>query len=262
MTDTNSHRGLQLLAATIVAVSALGFVVGTRPAEVPSLPPLAAHPDPNVQSPNVPAPTYTQLRAGTFGANGAWLSDIASLTARLPSPLEPISVTEEERETAYRSRLDNRAYDGAPPTIPHPINNIGVPECAACHVTGMRVDDRVAQPMSHDFLTSCTQCHVPTGQTFGGRPSEGALVHVQSVGGENLFGGHMWPRQGTRAWIGAPPTVPHPTWMRQNCDSCHGVAGRYGLRTPHPERQSCEQCHAPSALLDQRPTTAFVFGTP
>jgi cytochrome c-type protein NapB len=51
--------------------------------------------------------------------------------------------------------------------------------------------------------------------------------------------------------------IPHPTHMRENCESCHGVAGPHGLRTPHAERQSCTQCHAPDAKLDRRPTESF-----
>jgi cytochrome c-type protein NapB len=40
--------------------------------------------------------------------------------------------------------------------------------------------------------------------------------------------------------------------MRDDCMSCHGPQGLFGLRTPHPDRQSCLQCHVPNAELDQR----------
>ncbi|HRC56557.1 MAG TPA: hypothetical protein PKU97_11575, partial [Kofleriaceae bacterium] len=70
---------------------------------------------------------------------------------------------------------------------------------------------------------------------------------------DSAFVGLPAPGRGERAWPGAPPTIPHTTWMRERCDSCHGVWGASGLRSTHPWRQSCTQCHAPAAALDQRP---------
>jgi cytochrome c-type protein NapB len=58
---------------------------------------------------------------------------------------------------------------------------------------------------------------------------------------------------GVRAYTGAPPEIPHSTWMRETCLACHGGTGAEGLRTRHPQRQSCTQCHAPSAGLNQGP---------
>jgi cytochrome c-type protein NapB len=68
---------------------------------------------------------------------------------------------------------------------------------------------------------------------------------------ENEFVGTKAPLKGTRAWPQAPPTMPHRTLMREDCLSCHGPQGLFGLRTPHPDRRSCTQCHVPSAELDQ-----------
>lgn len=253
MNDVSSSRGLHVGLAAIAAVAVVGFFAGTQPPVAPEPHGAQVHPNPNEQPARPPAPTYLGLRTATVGANSGWSSDFGALAAALPARTDAVAVTDAERAAAYAARLDNRAYDGAPPTIPHPINDVGVPECAACHTTGIVVDGRIARPMSHPHYTSCTQCHVPSGQAFGGRPSEGALEHAEALGGRNAFGGHRWPQHGARAWDGAPPTIPHPTWMRQNCDTCHGVAGVHGLRSTHPERQSCTQCHAPDALLDQRP---------
>lgn len=60
------------------------------------------------------------------------------------------------------------------------------------------------------------------------------------------FGG-----RGATAWKGAPPVVPHRGFLRERCDSCHGVSGALGLRTPHADRQSCVQCHVFDEDLDQ-----------
>lgn len=254
MTDQASNRGLHILLAGVVAVAFAGFLVGTAPPPSPEPPAEHRFPDPNEQREQAVAPDYEAMRVDRVGPNADWRSDLSALSAALPARTDPVEVTEEERDAAWLARLDNRAYDGAPPTIPHPINSVGVPECAACHTDGLIVDGRVARAMSHPYYTSCTQCHVRSQHTFGGRPSEGALEHAQETTAG--WGGFRWPRHGEVATIGTAPTIPHPTWMRQNCDSCHGVAGAHGLRSTHPERQECVQCHAPSAVLDQRPVAA------
>jgi cytochrome c-type protein NapB len=70
---------------------------------------------------------------------------------------------------------------------------------------------------------------------------------------DNSFAGFPSPDQGPRAWDIAPPQIPHRTFMRERCESCHGVNGRDAIRSSHPYRQSCEQCHAASAEKDLRP---------
>ena len=71
----------------------------------------------------------------------------------------------------------------------------------------------------------------------------------------NGFDGVAAPTEGARAWLGAPPVVPHTTWMRNDCLACHGPNGWPGMETTHPWRQNCLQCHAPSSALDLNPST-------
>jgi predicted CXXCH cytochrome family protein len=45
---------------------------------------------------------------------------------------------------------------------------------------------------------------------------------------------------------GAPPTIPHKVFMRENCGACHvGPGAREEILTTHPERTRCRQCHVP-----------------
>lgn len=147
---------------------------------------------------------------------------------------------------AVGARGQLRAFDGAPPTIPHPVRQRSAAECLACHARGLAIGDAVARPAPHPAYASCTQCHVvsasPAPPSPPGRAARAA----------NGFRGLASPDRGDRAWAGAPPIIPHTTWMRQECGSCHGVSARAGLRATHPERRSCTQCHASSAALDQR----------
>ena len=58
-------------------------------------------------------------------------------------------------------------------------------------------------------------------------------------------------RHGLRLHDRAPPTIPHKTFMRENCVACHaGPAAREEIRTSHPERRRCRQCHVPVATQE------------
>jgi cytochrome c-type protein NapB len=156
--------------------------------------------------------------------------------------------TEEEIAAALALRASRRAYDGAPPRVPHPVVQTGELDCVACHQNGAVVEGRVAAIMSHETYSSCSQCHVADVHPM---PSaERALLDGPPI--DTRFVGLEPPTVGPRAWEGAPPVIPHPTQMRERCESCHGVLAE-GLRTSHPWRQSCTQCHAPSAEMDVRP---------
>jgi cytochrome c-type protein NapB len=136
---------------------------------------------------------------------------------------------------SIEQRAAGRAYDGAPPVIPHAV----VGECVTCHdedgtvIAGVGV----APASPHDAaaasggLRRCRQCHVQSTMT-------GVMV-------ASVFNGlpqGAW--NGGRATPGAPPTVPHPLQLRENCLACHGgPASRAEIRTPHPDRPRCRQCH-------------------
>jgi cytochrome c-type protein NapB len=142
-------------------------------------------------------------------------------------------------KSAALVRADRRAFDGAPPVIPH--QNFGM-SCVQCHKTeGVDLPGvGFAPPMPHDStpglsaISRCTQCHVfrLTPDTF--RPSEFAGLR------QDL-------RKGRRQNPFAPPVMPHAVQMRENCLACHsGPAAREEIRCPHPERPRCSQCHVPS----------------
>jgi cytochrome c-type protein NapB len=162
------------------------------------------------------------------------------------------------RRAALARREERRAYDGAPPTVPHPIAERGQLPCLTCHQMGFQLEAAHASAISHETLLQCTQCHV---SSVGPFPPDMTRVEGR-VGDVNFFIGLAATPQGTRAWFGAPPTIPHTTWMRSQCASCHALQGHQGIQTSHPERQSCVQCHAPSASLDQPPHGAVLPGFP
>ena len=156
-------------------------------------------------------------------------------------PLAEIRISPEEKLIALQQRALNRAFNGAPPTVPHAIDHQSDAACVACHQTGAVTASLRIPRMSHTFLANCTQCHVESHPRH--LPAETFR--------ENLFTGLPAPVSGPRAFPGAPPQIPHTTWMRSDCMSCHGYEGRQGIRTTHPWRSNCLQCHAPSATMEQ-----------
>ncbi len=182
------------------------------------------------------------------GVNGQWQSRVATLVQPTPHPVTQTNVTEEQRGQALLERSTRRAFDGAPPRVPHPIAQDSSAACLACHGLGLAVKDKIASKISHAQYSSCTQCHVPSGGTELPTSEPSLLAPIVA----NAFVGATPPLQGSRAWPLAPPTIPHPTLMRSDCLSCHGPRGLFGLRTPHPDRQSCLQCHASDAGLEQQ----------
>lgn len=155
-----------------------------------------------------------------------------------PAPKVPVPGVPEAVKTAAPARADRRAFDGAPPVIPHP--NFGM-SCAACHTErGMSVPEHgYAPPMPHadtdglSAMSRCTQCHV--------------FRTTDALFRESTFAGLRQDlRRGPRGTPASPPVMPHPVAMRENCLACHdGPAAREEIRTSHPERVRCLQCHVP-----------------
>ncbi|GAA4951403.1 hypothetical protein GCM10023314_26010 [Algibacter agarivorans] len=137
------------------------------------------------------------------------------------------------------SYYDNRAYHGAPPSIPHAIKdekNLGGNTCLQCHQNGGFVEkfNAYAPVTPHPEMINCRQCHVAQNSNTLFKPSNLAKVHAPKVGVNN-------------ALIGTPPMIPHQIQMRENCLSCHaGPAAPEEIRVTHPERINCRQCHVPT----------------
>ena len=154
----------------------------------------------------------------------------------------------ESAKSTAAVRAARRAYDGAPPVAPH--EDFGI-MCTECHnERGMEVTDvGFAPPSPHeltigmDDLLRCKQCHV-----F--QQTDAVFVANDFVGLRQDL------RRGPRLNALAPPTVPHKTFMRENCSACHtGAAAREEIRTPHPERTRCRQCHVPTHTRAEFSTT-------
>lgn len=247
------RRLTRVLAALILTAAISGFFMGlqgnrsqlsmTRPVGAITADSFRR----SVEAPSgVPvAVRYEQVDRRKLGPNAAWANDVRELQES-PAAALRAPASEQERAAAIAERTRRRAFDGAPPVIPHPIQQDTSAACLACHGQGLRIKDRSASRLSHPPYANCTQCHAPSA---GPWPTHDPKLLAPLAG--NDFAGAR-PVAGARATPGAPPTVPHSLGMRTDCLSCHGPAGVFGLRTSHPERQNCLQCHAPSAAFDLR----------
>ncbi|MBT5925174.1 MAG: hypothetical protein HOH33_01000 [Verrucomicrobia bacterium] len=145
------------------------------------------------------------------------------------------------REVNVGSKISkSRAFFGSPPPVPHTIQSDRNSDwCMGCHALKNRIRERHKSiaPTPHAEFSQCMQCHVK---------------HDDSVKPwkDNTFVGLDFPGKGSRAHELAPPTVPHKTFMRENCYSCHGPKGEHAIRTPHQYRSQCQQCHVAELTQD------------
>jgi len=118
---------------------------------------------------------------------------------------------------------DGRLQPFAPPPIPHPLDPGAA--CTDCHG---RARQGGIPAIPHQVRGWCQSCHVADA--------------VKPVRRQPAAPG---PR-GARAYPGAPPAIPHPVLMRENCQACHGRERHPGMRrNPHPGRADCKACHLP-----------------
>ena len=145
---------------------------------------------------------------------------------------------DKDHQRSLNSYYANRAYSGAPPSIPHDIkqdNSIGENDCLKCHENGGFVQklNAYAPVVPHPKMVNCRQCHVveKTSKDF---KSNSFYKNKPPTVGEN------------NALLTSPPVIPHQMQMRENCLSCHaGPSAPKEIRVSHPERVNCRQCHVP-----------------
>lgn len=250
-------RGAQLLLAVVAIAAVVGYFVGQTGARsggpAPWRPETGHLTTRAAEGDAVAAIAYADMRAQRLGPNRDWTNTLASLVQPTSDPFARVGQpdpTEDEKVAALAARAVRRAYNGAPPLVPHRVDQESSAGCIACHGPGLAVQDRRASRIPHALFASCMQCHV---EQRGDAPTGAGGVDVAPLTVANGFVGLAAPLGGERAWLNAPPTVPHSTLMRADCLSCHGVVGPLGMRSSHPWRASCLQCHAPSAVLDQQP---------
>ncbi len=148
-------------------------------------------------------------------------------------PAPPVSRPEKGAGKVYES-LTDRAFWGAPPPMPHRFTKEWDAEnCLQCHANKNDIVKRqqAISPVPHAQLSQCQQCHVRAVDP------DAPLFTLSN------FVGLGYPGKGSRATPGAPPTIPHQTFMREHCLSCHGSSGEQRIETPHPYRSQCRQCH-------------------
>lgn len=240
-----SKKATTLVLVVVATASASGYFMGLRQNlrqqdEAPEWVREVVEPEAHPAAPT--APSYLDLIEREWAAHphpGSILRE-GVLPSAAPA-LEP-----KDRAALAARRLEHRAFEGAPPIIPHSINEMTPAACAVCHTTPTRIGDAIAPAMSHEPYASCTQCHVAAdGPRIG--LDVPPLPDGQPPFGSD-FAGLDAHGAGQRNHPYAPPMIPHPIKMRENCISCHGAAGSNPLPQSHPVATTdCLQCHAADA---------------
>lgn len=246
-----SIKATTIVVAIVFTVSVSGFFIGlrqtVRETETPTVEPWEAPHKPEPEHHHVQAAVdYRRIAEAGYGPNSDFKSRLSQL--RDTPGNDPYPNPRFASKAFLRAkRQSRRAYDGAPPVVPHPIAQGTAASCLACHSQATQIGDVIAPAISHPAYTSCTQCHVSE-KGLGSRWNTAEF----DLHSGNQFAGEHTPKPVERAYPDAPTTIPHPIHMRQNCLSCHGELGTSPIRTTHPERQSCTQCHVPGSAVDKR----------
>lgn len=147
---------------------------------------------------------------------------------------------DKNHQRSINDYYNNRAFYGAPPSIPHEVTselNIGENSCLKCHENGGFVQKfkAYAPIVPHPEYVNCRQCHVPQNANTlfkGGNFSKNGTIPKSGV---------------NNALVSSPPVIPHQLQLRENCLSCHaGPSAPKEIRVSHPERVNCRQCHVPN----------------
>lgn len=246
----NLGRAPLVVAFGLMWLAITGYYIGlTSPMAAPEKEPsplVAAENDTvddNGQYVVIPATSYDGMATQRKSPNDRWTTELGMLKQTTLDVTKIPPRNAEQRLESLRRRSELRAFAGAPPLVPHSIDQMSSRVCMACHEKGLQTESLRAARMSHAYLTNCTQCHVERYSTA----DDGRLF------ASNSFIGVAERELGHRANPQAPPALPHPTWMRSNCLSCHGELARPGIQTTHPWRQNCLQCHASLPGNDQQP---------
>jgi cytochrome c-type protein NapB len=189
----------------------------------------------------VPATAYSDMPKILEQSQRKRRLQLATLRQEPYDPFAKIEISKNEKRRSLEHRKTRRAYNGAPPTIPHPIDQLHAAACMACLGEGLRSKSLRASKMPHPYYSNCTQCHV----------EQEAKFQLASASFENTFDEVNAPSGGGRAYANAPPVIPHTTWRRNDCLACHGRTAALGMETTHPWRANCLQCHGESSQLNQ-----------
>jgi cytochrome c-type protein NapB len=157
-----------------------------------------------------------------------------------------------------------RAYDGAPPRIPHGLTPAEFLDggCKVCHERGgFSVRFGAYVPVTpHPEMGACLQCHVGDAKLMAvSLPRTEPSDRCRQC---HAPGAMKW-RDSTLNWKGLsapplppvvpgrlPPPIPHDLQRRENCLACHSSPGAAaGIRTPHAERANCRQCHVEGSAV-------------
>jgi len=157
-----------------------------------------------------------------------------------------------DRVAYVEKRAKIRAYEGAPPVIPHTIVKGETKYCLSCHEKGivfekdaelMGVKSAVAKITPHPTWVNCFQCHVPQQDVKVFHKNTFKTFRLAHVANPEKTGEEP-----------APPMMPHQMENRESCTVCHFSKTADPSITPkHGMREGCEFCHQPPESLNIYP---------
>lgn len=158
-------RIVSVLLASTIAVAGVGFLTATRsPPERRGYRPASSARTSSGSSggATTPAPRQAEMSRARRATRTEELRAAFAILADVPRNPDGTMILDAEETARLAARGEGlRAYPGAPPRVPHAVDERGMPACLTCHEHGLRIGDRVAPQVRHEERASCLQCHAP-----------------------------------------------------------------------------------------------------
>ena len=172
-------RSTGSILVIVVAIAILGFILGLVNETPPAMDrpvPVAIVPDPHDVT-VITATPYWELPETGLGPTRHWVQSLQRLIRPLDDTAGPIEASKD----SFVQRSLRRAYAGAPPVIPHAVNQLGFDSCISCHGESVSIGGKEARPLPHPYLENCLQCHGTRAPDLLGAIAEPANTFVGSV---------------------------------------------------------------------------------
>jgi cytochrome c-type protein NapB len=131
---------------SVIAFAVVGYFVGildgvpqvdAAPVAESLLPEHAKAADSDRSTATIPAVSYGQMRRRVTGPTGNWQQSLQQIPQPQIDLFAEIKPSEAEKLVSTQIRASRRAFNGAPPVIPHAVENTSDAACYACHGQGM-----------------------------------------------------------------------------------------------------------------------------
>ena len=141
---TNTKNFITLICFVVISITVVGYFTGLQApmqtsAVIPGLLPLAADHTKPLAADTITATHYAEMHEATRHRTTAYRTSLTDLKSNV-DPFAELKISAEDKTSALQRRDARRAFNGAPPTIPHAVSETSTAACIVCHGEGAKTE--------------------------------------------------------------------------------------------------------------------------